>query len=388
MITQTEAPAIRGAHHYPEVGVPFFWPFGFATAIEEAAWDTGLRNLRYFNEVEKTQIVRPRPQWTTPNRVSLDLHTMELRDFSTAKEGTPVLILAPYAGHTSVIADFHEGQSLAATLLDRACKRLFVTDWKSAAPFMRDYDIDNYLEEINVAVEELGGRVALVGLCQGGWCAAMYAARYPHKVEKLVLAGAPIDTDAGDGAIKAMAHAMPMRFYEDLVAAGEGLLKGAFMLEGFKNLHPVKQYVEKFAELYDNVEDPTYVERFETFERWYEYTIDLPGRWYLQAIQQLFKENRLAKGSFVALGRQISLASIVCPTYLLAGAKDDITPSEQVFAAESLLGTPPSLIRKDVAPGGHIGLFMGRNVLQTNWTEIANWLNEAPAAAQPRSRSN
>lgn len=239
---------------------------------------------------------------------------------------------------------------------------------------MREYDIDVYLEELNVAVDELGGRVKLVGLCQGGWCAAMYAARFPSKVDHLVLAGAPIDTDAGHGAIKRMAHELPMRFYRDLVTAGDGLLKGSFMLEGFKNLHPVKQYVEKYVDLYDNIEDPSYVQRFETFERWYEYTIDLPGRWYLQAIEQLFKENRLAKGTFVALGRIIDLKSVTCPTYLLAGAKDDITPQEQVFAAEGLLGTPTSSIQKDVAAGGHIGLFMARGVLQSNWVRIARWL--------------
>ena len=34
---------------------------------------------------------------------------------------------------------------------------------------------------------------------------------------------------------------------------------------------------------------------------WYENPIDLPGRWYLQAIEQLFKENRLAKGELRAV---------------------------------------------------------------------------------------
>src|SRR5271165_1844722 len=44
-------------------------------------------------------------------------------------------------------------------------------------------------------------------------------------------------------------------------------------------------------------DDPAYLKKEETFESWYENPIDLPGRWYLQAIVQLFKENRLAKGA-------------------------------------------------------------------------------------------
>ena len=77
------------------------------------------------------------------------------------------------------------------------------------------------------------------------------------------------------------------------------------MLEGFKSLHPEKEYFEKYVELYEHIEDPDYVERFNHFERWYEHTISLPGRWYLQVVKELFKENRLFKGEFVALGKKI-----------------------------------------------------------------------------------
>ena len=76
-----------------------------------------------------------------------------------------------------------------------------------------------------------------------------------------------------------------------------------------------------------------YIAKEEAFNRWYENPIDLPGRWYLQAITQLFKENRLAKGQFVGLGRTLDLRNINCPLYLLAGAGDDITTLEQVLGA-------------------------------------------------------
>jgi len=59
---------------------------------------------------------------------------------------------------------------------------------------------------------------------------------------------------------------------------------------------------------------------------------------------------------------------------LLAGDQDDITPKEQVFAAETLFGS--SDVRKDVAKGRHIGLFMGRKVLRENWARIGRWLTE------------
>ena len=40
---------------------------------------------------------------------------------------------------------------------------------------MKDLE-NNYLAELVVAIDDLGGRVNLVGLCQGGWMSAMIAA--------------------------------------------------------------------------------------------------------------------------------------------------------------------------------------------------------------------
>jgi hypothetical protein len=42
-----------------------------------------------------------------------------------------------------------------------------------------------------------GVRVNLIGLCQGGWMAAVVAARFPHQVNGLASPARPIDTDAG-----------------------------------------------------------------------------------------------------------------------------------------------------------------------------------------------
>jgi polyhydroxyalkanoate depolymerase len=257
---------------------------------------------------------------------------------------------------------------------------VLATDWKAATPAMRDFDIDKYLAEINVAVDDLGGAVHLVGLCQGGWMSAMFASRFPAKVRSLVLAGSPIDTDAGKGPIKRMAHRLPKSFYEELVAAGGGRMLGRLMLAGWKNMHPAKQYVDKYLDLYRHIEDKSYVARTEQFEDWYENAIDLPGRYYLQAIDDLFKHNRFAKGEFVGLGRQLSLKVVTVPVYMLAGKDDDITTADQVFNAEQLLGTPRKHIEKKLVPGGHIGLFMGANTLRDAWPEIGRWIARHDAA--------
>ena len=372
------------AHHpRQEHSIPWFWPFAAAIELGEEGMTQFQDNLRYVAEAERIA-APPKPEWATSNRILKDFDTMRLRDFSPAAErvnGRPVLIVAPYAGHSATIADYDKGQSLVETLLNCGLDRVLVTDWKSATEAMKDFDIDTYLGDLNLAVDTLGGRVHLVGLCQGGWMATMFAARFPGKAVSLVLAGAPIDMAAGNGAIKKMAHKLPLSFFEEMVAAGRGRMLGSFMLAGWKNMHPDQQYMGKYIDLYEHIEDKSYLKRTERFERWYENPLDLPGRWYLQAITELFKENRLAKGTFVALGQTISLKDIKVPLYLLAGESDDITTREQVFNAAELVGTPDDEITKKLVPGGHIGLFMGTQTLQHVWPEIGAWIKHR----QPKS---
>lgn len=365
---------------HPEPGssvLPMFWPIAAAGALFDAETGLAARNLKFMAEETKlTHIATPR--FATPNVARLNLRTMVLRDYTPIDaSGLPTLIDPPYAGHSAVIADYADGQSLVQTLAANGVAKLALMDWKSAAPDMKDLEVDQYLAEINVCVDDLGGRVNLVGLCQGGWMAAMYAARFPHKVASLVIAGAPIDADAGDGAVKTMAKTYPMSLYEDLVKQGDGLMLGRLMLAGWKGMHPDQQYVQKHIDLYEHVDDPAYLKKTELFESWYENPLDLPGRWYLQVIKSIFKENLFAKGQFIGLGRTLKLKDITCPVYLLAGESDDITPHEQVFAAEALLGAPPGQIIKRLAPGGHIGLFMGASTLKDVWPGIARWIAAA-----------
>ncbi len=358
-------------------GVPFLWPFAAAVEMGEMGAKLLNDNLKFIAEAAEMDHP-PEPAWATANRVMLDLDTMLARDFSRPRKAgdtlAPVIIDAPYAGHTATIADYQKGQSLVETLMSAGIARVIVTDWKPATLAMKDFDIDKYLAEINVLVDDLGGRVHLVGLCQGGWMSAMYTARFPHKVCSLVMAGSPIDTAAGHGALHNMVEELPMSFYEDMVKVGQGRMLGASMLAGWKSMHPDEQYLNKYIDLYAHIEDRNYLKRTEAFERWYEHPIDLPGRYYLQAIRDLFRANALAKGDFVALGQRINLKNIKVPVYLLAGDRDDITPAEQVFNARALLGTPSEEVQQKLVPGGHIGLFMGASTLSTAWPDIARWI--------------
>jgi hypothetical protein len=208
-----------------DLRLAFMWPAFAAASASEIAALLAKGFVNFAMGAEDGSAPRE-PIWATPNTVALELKTVRLRDFSTAKDGVATLLCAPFALHGAAVADLAPGHSLVVALRDAGLRRLFVTDWRSATMDMRLLGIDDYLADLNVLVDRLGGSVDLVGLCQGGWLALLYAARFPAKVRKLVLAGAPIDIAAGQSALSALADASPLALFHELVTLGDGRVLG------------------------------------------------------------------------------------------------------------------------------------------------------------------
>ena len=316
------------------------------------------------------------PPWTTRNEVALELDSVRLRDFSASSDGVATLICAPYALHGSTITDLAHEHSLVAALKDAGLQRLLVTDWRSARQDMRFRSIDNYLADLNVLVDHVGGKVDLIGLCQGGWMALVYAACFPAKVRKLVLAAAPIDISAGASKISELARNTPMSIFNDLVEIGGGRVLGHHALQLWDRSSFDSVTMHQLLQAEDAIGSQAFRGLEARFQQWQAWTVDLPGTYYLQAVEQLFKDNRLATGRFVALGRRVDLSSLRCPMFLLAARDDEVVASEQLFAAERLVDRH-SAIRKATAPCTHLGLFMGRKTLASIWPKIARWITRS-----------
>ena len=120
------------------------------------------------------------------------------------------------------------------------------------------------------------------------------------------------------------------------------------------------------------------------FRDWYAWTLDLPGRFFLEVVEKLYKRNELATGALIALGQQIELAAVTAPMFLLAARDDELVAPPQLFAAERLVGTPACHVRKALAPCRHVGLFMGKTILDEAWPGIVRWLGE-PTLDAPRN---
>jgi poly(3-hydroxyalkanoate) synthetase len=360
----------QAGHHDARAEDLLFWPLA----------GTRLMLDTLFNDVWLNWLGPPRKppeqneaaiSWTTPNSVALELTTMRLRDFSRDAKGQPVLICAPYALHGAVITDFAPAHSIVQALQSGGVGRLFVTDWRSATSDMRYLAIDNYLADLNVALDTIGSPVDLVGICQGGWLSLLAAARFPDKVRRLVLVGAPVDV-SHPSPLSDMVASVPSAAFEALIDPATGLVSGKHLQPGWYPSLTASAEEALQRSLADGTDGAG--ELRERFAHWDDDTLDLPGVYYRQITNWIFRENRIAQGRFVALGRTIDPSRLTLPLFLLVGSEDRVVPAEQAIATAKLLGTPAASVRIAVETSGHLGLMMGERTLAGAWRKIADWL--------------
>ena len=357
----------------------FLWPaFAAASASEMTALIA-----RQFADlaVGPAAPPAPEPKWATPHRIALELKMVRLRDFSTENGGAPALVCAPFALHGAAIADLAPDHSLVATLLDAGLRRLFMADWRSATADMRFLGIDDYLAALNVLVDYIGCPVDLIGLSQGGWMALIYAACFPTKVRKLVLAGASVDVTAAPSALSMLADKSPPVIFHELVQLGDGLVPGRKVLKFWGPKSIAAEDVRQLLQTEEPIGSAAFSTLEAQFRNWYSWTVDLPGTFFLEAVEKLYKRNELATGDFIALGQKIDLGMIRMPLFMLAARDDELAVPQQLFAAEHLVSTSARNLHKAVASCRHVGLFMGKRTLEDVWPTIVRWIAEPPIIA-------
>lgn len=403
MTSSTQSPPDAGAIDSPaNGGLLGAWleACGAAATGGAALLDASMRRFPLPLDVPRWLTVmndRRAPQWATPHSIVFEAPVARLRDFSVsgARRGlVPTLVLPPQAGHDSCIVDFSPEQSQMGAIREAGLKRAFTLDWKGATPETASASIDDYLDVIDRAVDECAGpsgRVNLIGDCQGGWLATIYAALTPERINTLTIAGAPIDFQVGEPVIGDVLHALSpggsLAFYEGLVASAGGVLPGQRMLDGFLLIGPGAEVSRQF-DLLAHIDDGPHVDRYRIFEDWFKWTQDIPGAFYLWIVRHLFSRNELVRGLLEVRGSRVDLGRLEMPLALLAGATDHITPPDQVFALAEYASTPEADVIRRVAPGGHLGLFMGHEALSEHWPPLLERvLAHSVPAVRPRSRA-
>jgi len=167
---------------------------------------------------------------------------------------------------------------------------------------------------------------------------------------------------------------VPTSVFNHLVELGDGRVRGAHLLQLWKHPPLEPKAIHSLLQIPDDIATPRSSRLITLFREWHARPIDLPGTYYLQVVQWLYKDNQLATGCFAALGRPIDLSIVRCPIFLLAARDDEIVAPEQLLAARHLVGSKEGQIRTEIVACTHLGLFLGATTLLHTWPKIARWL--------------
>lgn len=302
------------------------------------------------------------------------------------EHATPIVLVPPLAAST-LIFDLLPERSLVRYLRARGFA-VYLLDWgepgrDDANLGVRDYAL-RLLPDGLTAVRQHSGSpdLSLVAYCMGGLFALIHAGTANDSgVRNIVTIASPVDMHDATIAARALrALNGPARFIrrhtpwrihqiDPRLMHVPGWLNAA----AFKLTNPVGS-VTTYFDLLKRLGDRDYVAAHATTSRWMDDMLDYPGALVQDFLVKLWIDNALASGT-VRLGEvESDLARIDCPVLAIAGESDQLMGVASVRRIMDLVTSRDKTFA--LAPGGHAGVFAGRDAPAHTWRMAADWLAE------------
>lgn len=315
-------------------------------------------------------------------------------------EGAPArwrtpLLLVPSLINRHTVLDLRPGKSFAEYMVQRG-HDVFCIDWGTPGDEDRDLSLDEvwdgYLgRAVRRSARAAGGeQVHLLGYCMGGTMTAAYAAARPERVASLTTLAAPIRFGEGDegGGMLASWSRTPT-FDPAALLAAFGNVPWPLMQAAFHLLRPTLT-LSKAVHLLDRAWDDESLDGFLALERWGADNVAFPGACWKRYIEELYRADALARGTFRLAGHPAKLEAITCPTLCVTFEHDTIVPWR---GAKELVDRVGATDKQWLhLKGGHVGAVVSRAASKGLWPTISEFLaqrdgREPAAPKEPPRRS-
>lgn len=333
-----------------------------------------------------TMALRPRPKvGTTPADVVHRENKWRLLRYRARGNGprhaTPVL-LVPSLINRHYVLDLLPGKSLAEWLVDKG-HDVFAVDWGTPE------DEDRFLSFDDIADGYLGralrvassysprGKAHVLGYCLGGTLAVIHAAARPERVASLAVLAAPVRFDDG-GLLSAWTRTAS--FDVDALVAATGNVPWQLMQSAFHLLRPTLQ-LSKAVHVLDRAWDDASLDGFLALETWGSDNVSFPGECYRRYLEELYRGDALARGTFTLSGRPARLEAIRCPVLAVTFEHDHIVPWRS--AAELVERVSSEDKERVHLAGGHVGAVVSKAASTRLWPVLSSFW--ASRDADPRS---
>lgn len=337
----------------------------------------------------------------TPHDVIYQAGLVTVRAYPAAKaqpQPVPVLLVPPLAAN-SLNFDLLPNRSLVRTL-QAAGLRVYLVDWgdpdeEHAELGLADYTTRMLPEAIAEVRRHSGSQdLSLLGYCMGGLFCLIYTGwSHDPGIRNIVTIASPIDYHqmgvAGRLArlsyhpLRLAARYVPFRLEQ--IPRRWLRVPGPVSALVFKLTNPLGT-VQSYLDLLMNLWDRDYVTEYQTMSRWLNDMHDYPGGIVQDFVLRVGLANQLARGR-LRLGpdQEALLERIDASLLAIAGAADQIVP---LASARKVLDIVASQDKHFVVcPGGHAGVFAGREAPHTTWRQAVDFLlpRSGTRVAQPKS---
>lgn len=329
----------------------------------------------------------------TPNEVvytenKLELLHYEPRTDEQEQNDVPILIIYALINKPFIL-DLQPDRSVIRHLLEEG-HDVYLIDWNEpsrldASLTLEDY-VNRYIENCVDEVRERSEQDAInvLGYCMGGTMSAMYAALHPEKVNALGLMAAGLCFEDTGGVLELWGDE---EYYDpEDVTDTFGNMPADMLDVGFALMDPVANYVSKYVQLYDNMEDEDFVENFARMERWLSEGIDVAGETYVQFLEDIYQGNKLHRNKLYLGGKHVDVTEIDMPVLQITGEHDHLIPPESSKPFSDVIGSDDvSVIEHST---GHIGLSVSGSSHEEVWPDVADWFHEKSSDPDPNANSD
>jgi polyhydroxyalkanoate depolymerase len=268
-----------------------------------------------------------------------------------------------------------------------------ITDWHNARDVGIDkgtFGFEDYVDHLIGWLEHMAPGTHVVAVCQP--CVQVLAAaailaegRSPVQPRSMTLMAGPIDTRINPTKVNELAASKPIEWFANNLIArvpwrygggGRKVYPGFVQLAAFMSMN-IDRHRKAHIELYQHLANGEPEKAKPTIDFYDEYfaVLDLTAEFYLETVEWIFQQARLATGELTHRGRPINPRAIRRTALLtVEGERDDICSLGQTSAAHDLCtGLRPHLKRHHMQTGaGHYGVFSGRRWEEHVYPQVRN----------------
>ncbi len=299
-----------------------------------------------------------------------------LLHYKPIKEQTykyPVLIVYALINR-SYIFDLQQNKSWIKNLLEHGMN-VYLLDWKPPSKQDKYTNVDDYVNFfIYECVEQIKSienvkQISLQGYCMGATLSLMYASLYQKNIKNLITIAPIVDADKDKSVIRNMSKFMDI----DKVLSQYGNFPYELLYLVFASLKPFKQGVNKYLNLFNNLEDENFVQNFLRIEKWLYDTPPIAGEAFRQWVKDIYQKNLFAKNKMVVGEDRIDLSKIKIPLLNVVAEADHLVTPECSIPLNNLVSSSDKSLM--TFPTGHVGLIASGFSQKTVLPKIVRWIN-------------